>query len=75
MKFQVGETYTTGEGRDYVWHFTVIARTKKFITISNDSYRADEVKRVGVREWYGVESAMPLGSYSMCPFIYADKAL
>ncbi|CAB4169587.1 hypothetical protein UFOVP1305_5 [uncultured Caudovirales phage] len=75
MKFEIGKTYTTGEGRDYVWHFTVVARTKKFITILNDSYRSDEKVRVGVSEWQGVERALPLGSFSMAPVITADRTI
>jgi len=75
MQFETGKTYTTGETRDYVWHFTVVSRTKKFITISNDAYRADETTRVGVTEWQGVERAMPLGTFSMAPVIAADSEI
>jgi hypothetical protein len=28
-KFEVGKTYSTGEGRDYVWRFTVVSRAQR----------------------------------------------
>ena len=71
-QFQVGTTYTTGEGNDYVWRFTVTARTAKFITLV-DKY--GDTSSVGVREWNGTESASPLGSYSMAPVISADRTV
>ena len=73
--FIVGETYTTGEARDYVWHFRVVARSAKFITVEDVSHglRPSETKRVGVFiGWKGTEAALPLGRYSMAPTISAD---
>ena len=75
MQFEIGKTYTTGESRDYVWRFTVISRTKKFITVVGDFHNSNESKRIGVREVRGVECATPLGSYSMCPYIFADAVI
>lgn len=75
--FVVGQTYTTGEARDYVWHFRVVSRTAKFITVVDVSHgTAGEEKRIGVRKGYnGYEVALPLGRYSMAPTISADAAL
>ena len=75
-KFEVGKTYSTGEGRDYVWRFTVVKRTPKVITIvdANPVTEADKApKRVGVTIGFnGHEIALPLGRYSMAPVINAD---
>lgn len=68
--FRIGATYTTGEGHDYVWHFTVTARTAKFLTLV-DKY--GDTTRVGVYSVDGVESALPLGRYSMAPVITAAR--
>lgn len=68
--FRIGATYTTGEGHDYVWHFTVTARTAKFITLV-DKY--GDTSRVGVYSFDGIEHALPLGRYSMAPIISADR--
>ncbi len=69
--FQIGESYNTGRCGDYVWSFTVIARTAKFITIQDD----DDARtyRVGIWVSDGVEKALPLGRYSMAPVIFADR--
>lgn len=71
IAFQVGSTYEARSACDYdcVWTFTVVSRTSRFITITD---RNGEVRRVGVRVWQGVESASPLGTYSMAPVISAS---
>ena len=72
IAFQVGSTYEARSASDYdcVWTFTVVSRTSRFITITD---RNGEVRRVGVRVWQGVESASPLGTYSMAPVIRAGR--
>lgn len=72
IAFQVGSTYEARSACDYdcVWTFTVTARTARFITIVD---RDRETRRVGVRVWNGVESASPLGTYSMAPVIRAER--
>lgn len=71
--FEVGQTYDTGRG-DYIWTFTVVKRTARFITIESDQ---GKTSRVGVKvSSYGgrtYEWALPLGSYSMAPVINADR--
>lgn len=67
--FQIGTSYDTGRG-DYVWTYTVIARTAKFITIV-DQY--GEQARVGVRVHNGEEWASPMGSFSQAPVISAGR--
>jgi len=68
--FQVGETYDTGRG-DYVWTFTVLRRTAKFITVRE--HGCNEERRVGVKVHDGREWALPLGTFSMAPVISADR--
>jgi hypothetical protein len=68
--FQIGETYDTGRCADYVWTFTVLSRTAKFLTIE-DKY--GDTSRVGVWVSDGVEKALPMGRYSMAPVIMADR--
>jgi hypothetical protein len=69
--FQIGETYTTGAA-DYVWEFTVTARTAKFLTLL-DKY--GDTSRVGcsISPYDGIEKALPLGRYSLAPVISADR--
>lgn len=70
--FRTGYTYDTGRGRDYVWTFTVVSRTAKFLTLE-DEY--GQTFRVGIRVWDGRETASPLGRYSMAPMIVADRVV
>lgn len=73
-RFQVGRTYWCRSAADYncVWHFTVTARTAKFITIRD---RSGEESRVGVRVWApdNEERAKPLGTFSMSPTLSASR--
>ena len=75
IAFQTGRTYDTGRG-DYVWSFTVVSRTAKFVTLRSDCYRngthTNDTKRVGVHTYNGAEACYPLGSYSQCAVIFAD---
>jgi hypothetical protein len=79
--FETGRVYTTGEGRDYVWHFEVLERTAKFITIQDVSHgRRGKTSRVGAlatQDTSGndTEYALPLGRYSMAPTIEAGDAV
>lgn len=70
--FTVGRTYTFRFASNYesIGRCTVTARTAKFITFDY----LGKSRRTGVttsRE--GVEISKPLGTYSMCPFIEADR--
>lgn len=71
-RFVVGESYQARSAGDYdcVWTFTVESRTAHFVTLRQDS---GESMRVGVREWRGVETALPFGRYSMSPSISAER--
>lgn len=71
--FTVGQTVSARSLMDYdiVWHFTVIARTPKFVTLKDDH---GDTYRVGVKVYAGSEYAMPFGNYSMAPTVYAADA-
>lgn len=72
--FEVGKQYQARSAGDYdcVWTFTVVARTAKFITITEAN---GVIRRVGVLtgERFGAEWARPLGTYSLCPVINASR--
>jgi hypothetical protein len=70
-KFEVGKTYVTRSigDHDCRWSFKVVSRTEKMITVSGDG----ETKRIKVGNYDGVETAYPLGRYSMAPSIRADR--
>lgn len=70
-QFQTGKTYSTRSIGDYdcIFSFEVIARTAKRLTLS---YRGKTFQR-GVYNLDGVERCKPMGTYSMCPVISADR--
>ena len=72
--FEVGTVYTTRFATDAesVLRFRVVRRSARFVTVEDlvDGATA----RVGVKIRDGVETALPLGSYSMAPVIRADRA-
>lgn len=74
VAFVVGSTYECRSFADYDcrWTFTVVKRTARFVTLVN-AYNADDVHRVGVRVWNGVEACSPIGTYSMAPVLTAAK--
>lgn len=72
-KFEIGKTYSTRSACDWetIYSFTVKSRTAKRITIED---RHGRVRTVGVQNYDGNETAKPLGTYSMCPVIRAERA-
>ncbi len=70
--FEVGRTYKARSAAQWncIWSFEVVARTAKFITITEDT---GETRRVGVYTFQGVEHAKPFGTFSLCPILAADK--
>lgn len=69
--FIVGQTYTDRAASDWdtVYRYKIVARTEKTLTIEQ---HGKTFKR-GIRVHQGVETCRPDGSYSMCPFIRADR--
>lgn len=70
--FEVGKRYYMRSACNYevMWFFTVISRTKKFITLQDDKGR---VRRRGVYVLNNEERANPLGHYSMAPVLAAGN--
>lgn len=70
--FEVGKRYFMRSTCNYevVWVYTVISRTKKFVTLQDDKGR---VRRRGVYVYRNEECANPLGSFSMAPVLAADN--
>lgn len=56
-----------------IWEYKIIARTAGTITIISEGVK--KVLRISkkVSEYFGVETVYPLGKYSMCPSLTADK--
>ena len=70
--FEVGKRYFMRSACDHeiMWVYTVISRTKKFVTLQDDKGR---VRRRGVYVYRNEECANPLGSFSMAPVLAADN--
>lgn len=74
-KFEVGKQYKMSSPcmSDCVWTYEVIARTAQTITITDGK----ETKKCRVSKGYSeankAETIFPLGQYSMCPILTAEK--
>lgn len=76
VRFEIGNTYECRSICDYncVWSYTVIARTESTITIVNNTTGETQKNRIlGFSKQMGVEIVYPLGRYSMCPSLSADR--
>ena len=71
-KFEVGSSYAFSfAGDSSATHaFEVLKRSAKFVTIKGASGKE---LRVGVYEYDGAERCHPLGKYSLCPTLSADR--
>lgn len=73
--FEIGKNYSMRSACDYncIWTYTVIARTAQTITLSDGK----ETKKCRISKQYSeynkAETVFPLGSYSMCPILTAEK--
>lgn len=74
-QFEIGKTYTMASpcDRNCVWTYTVTKRTAKTITISDGTETKTCRVNVQVSEDRNAEIIFPLGRYSMCPALSADK--
>jgi hypothetical protein len=70
-QFEIGTVYQARSACDYqcVFEYEVVGRSAKFITIAHGG----DTKRVGIKSGPNGEWAMPSGSYSMAPVIYAIR--
>lgn len=73
--FEIGKTYSMSSICDHncIWTYTVIARTAQTITIEDGK----QVKKCRISKQYSeynkAETVFPLGQYSMCPILTAEK--
>ena len=73
--FKINGTYRMASpcNQECVWTYTVIARTKATITITDGK----QVQKCRINkqasEFRKAETVYPLGQYSMCPSLSADK--
>lgn len=73
--FEINKKYSVRSVCDHncIWTFEVLKRTKSTITITNGK----EVKTCRINKKYSeynnAETIFPLGKYSMCPVLSADK--
>jgi hypothetical protein len=83
-KFKVGNQYSMRSACNHecVWTYKVLARTACTVTLaqvmSNGKTKTDIITcriNKGLSEFSGAESVKPLGSYSMCPILSADKLI
>lgn len=83
-KFEVGKAYGMRSvcDQDCWWYYLVTKRTATSVTlvqVSKDKKRMDmsKVCRINrqVSELYGAEAVRPLGSYSMCPTLTAERVI
>ena len=77
VRFEIGKVYECRSICDYncVWTYTVIGRTESTITIKDNNTGATQKNRIlGFSKQMGVETVYPLGRYSMCPSLCADRA-
>lgn len=74
-QFEIGKTYTMRSigDHDCAWTYTVVKRTAKTITISDGTETKTCRVNVQVSEDRNAETIFPLGRYSMCPALSADK--
>ena len=77
-KFEVGKRYGMNSicDSDCWWYYTVIERTACTITLKSDRGEIIKCRMNSKRnEIYGCEVVRPLGSYSMCPTLTAEKEM
>ena len=75
-KFEVGKRYGMNSicDSDCWWYYTVIARTACTITLKSDRGEVIKCRMNSKRnEIHGCEAVLPLGSFSMCPVLTANK--
>lgn len=73
--FEIGKTYSMSSPCDHncIWTYTVTARTAQTITITDGK----QTKKCRISKQYSeynkAETVFPLGQYSMCPILTAEK--
>ncbi len=74
-KFEIGKEYSMSSPCDHncIWTYTVTSRTAQTITITDGKQTKKCRISKQYSEWNKAETVFPLGQYSMCPILTADK--
>ena len=75
-KFEIGKRYGMNSAcdQDCWWYYTVIARTECTVTLQDEDGKIIKCRMNSKRnQIWGCEAVRPLGSYSMCPTLTADR--
>lgn len=77
--FKVNETYQCKSicDQDCVWTYKVLKRTASTITIKDIDTKDVKTCRISKKssERFGCEIVNPQGKFSMCPSLWADRAM
>lgn len=76
LRFETGRRYEMRSicNQECKWVFTIIARTDKTITIEGEDGKTKKCRiNQQMSEWRRAETIAPLGMYSMCPLLSADR--
>lgn len=73
--FEIGKTYYMRSicDHDCVWSYTVIKRTASTITITDGKTTKNCRINSQISGFLNAETVYPLGRYSMCPSLSADR--
>lgn len=75
-QFEIGKTYEMRSICDHecVWTYTVTKRTAQTVTLTDDHGKT-KTCRISKKssEWCKAETVYPLGQYSLCPSLSADR--
>lgn len=74
-KFEIGKKYSMSSICDHncIWIYTVVARTAQTITITDGKLTKKCRINKPASEYNNSETIFPLGIYSMCPVLTAEK--
>jgi hypothetical protein len=69
--FEIGKAYSMRSPCDHgaVWTYKVVGRTQKTVKL----FSGGKMISRRIKVWSGVETCMPLGTYSMAPCLQADR--
>jgi len=75
IKFETGQNYLMSwiGDSDLKTEYLAVKRTAKTLSVMQTTSK--EIKTCRISVWRGVEHIYPMGKYSMCPSLYADKAI
>ena len=77
-KFEIGKRYGMNSvcDQDCWWYYTVIDRTACTVTLQDENGKIIKCRMNNKRnEIWGCEAVLPLGNYSMCPVLTAEKEI